>query len=181
MKIKIYISLLLLLLILSEGCMTVNLSVSSATKPVLMNNEVGRKYAVVKHVSEELKAYFTFFDVITVKHPEIEKLINRELELNKGDAFINLTITGQTTIVDKAVPIVAGIVGSIVIPAGGFLAASMIGIRTYTVEGDIIQYLDREEPVKISLPILIDPMTGLPIKKEEKKIEYDPETGLPKK
>ena len=75
----------------------------------------------------------------------------------------------------------AGLIGTIAIPNGGFIIFYMIGMRTYTVEADIIRYLDSEEPAKITPPSTIDPMTGLPLKKDEKKSNFDPETGLPKK
>jgi hypothetical protein len=96
---------------------------------------------------------------------------------------MNLKIKGQDTFIDQIIPIGVGFLGLIIMPESpiGLFAAYMIGMRTYTIEGDIVRYLDKEEPVKISPPTTIDPMTGLPVKKEEKKIEYDPETGLPKK
>lgn len=164
------------------GCRTVDLSVYDNSKPVSFNRTSNRQDVFVRHFSRDAKAYFTMFNLITAKNVEFDKIIQEELNANNGDGIINLKIKGQDTFIDQIIPVAVGMFGIIIMPNTpiGVFAAYMIGLRTYTIEGDIVRYIDKEEPSKNSQQNKIDPSTGLPNKKEDKKIEFDPETGLPK-
>ncbi|MDP1677970.1 MAG: hypothetical protein Q8L88_14020 [Bacteroidota bacterium] len=175
--------IIFLILLLIGGCKTVDLSIYDNSKSVSLNSNSNRRYVFVKHFNRDEKAYFTLFNLITAKDLMLDKVIQQELQANNGDGIMNLKIKGQDTFIDQLIPLGVGFLGTIIMPETpiGLFAFYMIGIRTYTIEGDIVRYVDNVEPAKASPSVTIDPLTGLPIKNEEKKIEYDPETGLPKK
>lgn len=125
------------------GCMTVNLTSEGIDKPVSMTNNVNQQnFTVIKHIKRDVKGIFTLFNLVTISDTKINDILRSELQASQGDAVINVKIKGQTTLVDGAIPLAATFVGSLISPVVGFLAAYMIGLRTYTVEGDIIRYSD---------------------------------------
>jgi hypothetical protein len=166
------------------GCRTVDLTMNDNSKFVSLNNPRDRNYSFVKHFSRDEKAYFTLFNIVTAKNVNIDNVVQQEISAGGGDGVVNLKIKGQDTFIDQIVPIGVGVIGTLLMPTTpfGFFAAYMIGMRTYSIEGDIVRYSDQEDPVKNSKLIKSDTTKVLPSKKEiPKVIEYDPDTGLPKK
>jgi hypothetical protein len=123
------------------GCMTVNLTAEGIEKPAAMSSNVNKKFTIVKHFSRDVKGIFLIFDLVTVSDPKINDIIRNELVAGQGDAVINIKIQGQTTFIDGLVPVAAGVAGSFLSPLGVF-ASNLIGLRTYTVEGDVIKYTE---------------------------------------
>ncbi len=142
MKLKITLIIVGLIIISFTGCMTVNLTAEGVEKTVAMSSNVNKKYTIVKHFSKDLKGYFTIFNLVTISDPKVSELIRNELISAQGDAVINIKIQGQTTFIDGLVPIGLGVIGGIIAPPYGTFASYLIGLRTYTVEGDVIKYLD---------------------------------------
>ena len=100
------------------------------------------------------KAWFTLFDLVTMKNPDFSGLIEEELKRTSGDAVLNVEVVGQTTAIDGLIPIgmtIAGTVlgqalaadpiyGSVYGTALGTVAGAMLTARTYTISGDIVKY-----------------------------------------
>jgi hypothetical protein len=122
------------------GCMTVHLTSEGVEQPVSMTNNVNKNFIIVKHFSRELKGWFTFFNLVTVQSPKVAEVIRSELIAAKGDAVINIKIKGQFTFIDGLIPAAAATLGSLIAPPWGGLLGYLIGLRTYTVEGDVIRY-----------------------------------------
>lgn len=140
---KIFTILIIsIFLLIIPGCMTVHLTVEGYDKPVSMTNNVNKNFVIVKHFKRELKAVFVIFNLVTVSNPQIEKVIRNEVLSAQGDAAINVKIQGQITFVDGFVPVALGVIGAVVAPPYGAYISNLIGLRTYTVEGDIIKYTD---------------------------------------
>ena len=129
-------------LLLFAGCATVYLTAEGVDKPAAMTASVNKKFTIVKHFREDLKAYFTIFDLVTISNPDVDKLIRSELVAAQGDAIINIRVRGQTTFIDGLIPVGLGVIGALLAPPYGVYASSLIGVRTYTVEGDVIKYTE---------------------------------------
>lgn len=138
----------------ATGCMTVRLDTGAIREPVSMSGNVNRDYRVVRHFQRDLKSWFTVFDLVTVQNPKVEQAIREELQRNGGDAVVNLVINGRDTFVDRPIPAAISVLGSVLTAYGAYysyraltagavvgIAASQIRIRTYTVEGDVVQYV----------------------------------------
>ena len=143
------------LLLALSGCATVHLDTGGIREPVAMTADVNREYTIVRHFERPLKSWFTLFDLITVKNPEVQEIIREELERTDGDGVVNLMTQGQDTFTDRLIPVALSVAGSTVMTAGLYsyyggtmvvvgtllsLAASQIRIRTYTISGDVIRY-----------------------------------------
>lgn len=135
------------------GCMTVEIGASLET-PVSVSGTLEDDYVVVRHFENKTKAWFTLFDLVTMKNPDFSALIEEELIRTPGDAVINLEIVGQTTAIDGLIPIAMTIVGTLLGQALapdpysgavygtalGTVAGAMLSARTFTVSGDIAKY-----------------------------------------
>ena len=140
-------------LVIAVGCMTVDLQ-TEADKPVMMSGEVDNEYSIVRSFEVDHKAWFTLFDLVTVKNPSVGQTIERELKRADGDAAINVEIVGQTTFIDGLIPVAMTVAGTLVGTAlapdpyygsvygtiVGSVTGAMLSARTYTVKGDIIKY-----------------------------------------
>lgn len=126
------------------ACMTVHLSAEGYDKPASMTSNVNKKFTIVKHFKRNLKGWFAIFNLITISDPDIQRVIQNEVMSAQGDAAINLKIQGQTTFLDGAIPVALGVIGALVAPPGGIYASNLIGVRTYTIEGDVIRYTDEQ-------------------------------------
>jgi hypothetical protein len=122
--------------------MTVLLTSEGVEKPVDMTSNVNKKFTIVKHFERELKGYFVVFNLITVSDPNIKNAMQDELLNGKGDAIINVKIKGQTTFLDGCLSVGVGILGGLALPPYGVYLGDLIGARTYTIEGDVIRYID---------------------------------------
>lgn len=125
-----------------QGCMTVNLTTVGYDKPVSMTNNVNKKFSIVKHFNQELKGWFTIFNLVTISEPNVEEAIRREISSVQGDGAINVKIKGQITFIDGIIPFALGLIGSVALPPAGSVLGYLVGARTYTIEGDIIKYTD---------------------------------------
>ncbi|MGC9093724.1 MAG: hypothetical protein ACP5JH_10825 [Bacteroidota bacterium] len=142
MKKVIMLSIITLSLLSFVGCMTVQLTSEGVDKPASMTSNVNKKFTIVKHFSRDLKGWFTIFNLVTISNPKVDEVIRNELVASQGDAVINIKIQGQTTFLDGFIPVALGTIGALVAPPWGFYASSLIGVRTYTVEGDVIRYTE---------------------------------------
>ena len=143
----------LVVLVAVSSCMTVDLSVDTP-QPVSMTGETEKDYRVVRHFEKAHKAWFTLFDLVTAKNPDINATIESEIRKADADAIINLEIRGQTTFLDGLIPIAmtfAGtylgyvlapdlILGSTYGTILGSIGGALLSSRTYTVSGDVIRY-----------------------------------------
>ena len=135
------------------SCETVNIDARTYENPLLMNGQINKDYKIIKHFKESSKAVFLIFNLMTVKNPDVEALITREVTAVHGDGVINIKIIGQTTFVDGLVPVGLEMIGILINPQYGFLGAAILGMRTYFVEGDIIKFTDPEGKTKWEKPV----------------------------
>ena len=84
------------------------------------------------------------FEVATIKNLDISRVVQNAIISYRGDGVINLQLKSQTQFIDGLVTIGIGVIGGIVAPPYGSYASLLFSMRTYTVEGDIIVYLDKE-------------------------------------
>lgn len=141
MRKTIAIAFIALSLAIFAGCMTVQLTAEGVEKPASMTSNVNKKFTIVKHFSRDVKGIFLVFNLVTISEPKVNEIIRNELVAGQGDAVINIRIQGQTTFIDGLVPVAAGLGAAFLSPFGVF-ASYLIGLRTYTVEGDVIKYTD---------------------------------------
>jgi len=108
------------------SCMKVELNAEGVSKNVSMTG-TSRKYTVLHHFRTDLTGFFVVFNLVTISNPDIAKEVNNQITTAQGDAVINLTIHGETNIVDGLV---------------SYVTYTLLGLRTYTVEGDVIKYIE---------------------------------------
>ncbi len=125
--------------LLFQGCMAVSFDASGYDKTASMTS-ADKKFTIMKHFRREVKCWYTLVNLIPLTEPDIAKILQEETASSRGDAVINLRITGETTLIDALVPVALGVFGSIVSPQRGAFAGLLVGVRTYTIEGDVIQY-----------------------------------------
>lgn len=165
-----------------SGCaqVAVDLAAHDTPVPVLMNNEIGRPYTVVTHfeMDQDDKGLF-LTRIFGGGQPDIGAMLRRQLIKTKGDAIINVRIKGEAKFGDVLLPVMVGIAGAFVHPFIGIFTVEVFftDLKRFTVEGDIVRFTDAEQQQSVPK---IDPMTGLPIR-EKPPVEFDPQTGLPKK
>jgi hypothetical protein len=141
-KYKVAVSMSLACLLLT-GCATVQLNTGTITEPVSMTVNINQDFTVVKHFRRDTKGIFPLFHLVTTKNPDVEKIVAEELLAARGDAIVNLTIQGQTKLWDSAIPILFGMLADLFIyPYGSTFVAAFVGFRTYTIEGDVVRYIE---------------------------------------
>ncbi|MDP1677969.1 MAG: hypothetical protein Q8L88_14015 [Bacteroidota bacterium] len=174
------------IIVCNEGCASitpVNLSMSQGSKTVSMTSNINKEYEVIKHFKVKQAVPFLFLFRLNPDggQADLNELLAPELISSQADAVVNLSIKGDGDIKDVFLPVGLGLLSGIVIsPVFYFVMTIPLfeDLKTYEVEGDLVKYISQTSlPEKTKE--LIDPLTGLPLQKQ--KIEYDPETGLPKK
>ena len=141
MKTPILFFVMLSFSIFNTGCMAVNLTAVGYDKTASLTN-TEKKFTIVKHFNRDIKNLYTLFNLIPLSEPSLADLLHDETMSSHGDAVINLRIHGQTSLLDMAIPLSLGVLGSIVLPPRGAFLGVLIGSRTYTVEGDVIKYIE---------------------------------------
>jgi hypothetical protein len=125
-----------------SGCATVHLSMGGVDKLTAMSGDPGRRYTVVRHFTRDAKAVFTLFGLVTVVNPDLAEVVREEIVAARGDAVVGIRIKGQKTLVDGLVPIALGTLGGLLLPPFGSVLSYVLELRTYTIEGEIIRYMD---------------------------------------
>jgi hypothetical protein len=140
-KLSVALLIVVFLSLSLTSCMTVHLNADGVDKQVNMTG-VGKKFQILKHFNVSKKGVFMIFDLITVSNPDVSGVIRDQLKSTQGDAVINLRITGQTEFIDGLVSVALGTVGGLVAPPYGSLLGDVLGLRTYTIEGDVVKILE---------------------------------------
>jgi len=185
----------LFIFIFCEGCASytsVSLS-SNQSRTVSMTANINREYRVIKHIRVEQKLPFLFIVRMSPEHghPDLDEMLQPEIDASQGDAVVNVKIKGEAELGDVFLPVGIGVLGGIAFAPLFVIAAIPLyeDLKTYTVEGDIVKYIgekllpetEKPSPAAEKLqaaPIQrIDPETGLPLPKP--KLQFDPSTGLP--
>ncbi len=173
----------LFVMLMFQGCMMeIGFTAQGIDVPVSMTSHAGRAYTVLRHFTIEQDRSSLFIKRLWGGGlPDITSMLAKELKKTPGDAIINLSIEGNIHATDAALPVIIGIGGVFIFPPLILFIFEPLftDLKSFTAEGDIIVFTEDNQNRKKSPPI-IDPMTGLPIK-EDIKIEFDPDTGLPKK
>jgi hypothetical protein len=170
-------------LLFLQGCATVHMDALNAGVPVMMNaKQIDAPYNAVHFWARQDEQFVFLHRLYGGAKPDINAILQKQLRQTPGDAVINLRIHGTTDIGDVVIPILIGIGGIFIFPPLSlFLYEPLLfDLKSYTVEGDIITYKNKQVLPQPVPPQKIDPLTGLPVE-EKKKTEFDPETGLPKK
>lgn len=166
-------------LLLCGGCAShsaVTLAVNQG-KPISLTPYINKDYRVVKHIRVQQKVPLLFVARLSPGggKPDFDELLRPELISNEGDALVNVKIVGEASLGDVLLPIGLGIISGI-----GFAPLYVIAtaplfedLKTYSVEGDLVQYIDRQPESERKF----DPATGT----QKAKPRFDPETGLPMK
>lgn len=170
--------------LLGTGCASftsVSLSVNRGDKVVSMTSNINKEYRIIKYVKVEQKVPFLFLVRINPAggNPDLDDMLQPELAAAEGDAIVNVKIKGEAALGDVILPIGMGIVGAFAFPPLLIIAMFPLfeDLKTYTVEGDIVKYVEPKQPPESDRRF--DPITGLPLKKPS--MQFDPTTGLPLK
>jgi hypothetical protein len=142
MKKMFFAGTVLSIAIVLQSCTSVHLTAAGYDKTASMTSS-DRKFTIVKHFQREEKCLYALLNLIPLTEPDVAGILREETVSAHGDAVINISIQGQTKFLDIAVPFALGIAGSAISPKNGVLTGLLIGARTYTIEGDVIQYTDR--------------------------------------
>lgn len=184
---RIIVGALLCAALLLSSCATVNMDASMVRVPVMMNVQDIPPPRSVTHFEKEQKVPFLFLHrLFGGAKPDLSAMLQEQLQATPGDAIVNLRIHGDTNIGDLLLPVAVGTVGLFVFPPMVLFVYEPLffDLKTYTVEGDVVTFKDAPllpVPAPAVAPA-IDPMTGLPVAPgEKKKVDFDPETGLPKR
>lgn len=168
--------------LLISGCATVHFDALNISVPVMMNAKNAPPPRTVTHFTLRQNVSFLFLHrLIGAGKPDVSAMLENQLRLTPGDAIVNLRIHGDTDVGDFLLPIGVGFAGGIIFPPFYFFLYQplLFDLKSYTIEGDVVTYGIPPTPVPAVVP-KIDPFTGLPLI-ENKTVEFDPETGLPKK
>jgi hypothetical protein len=125
----------------ATNCMTVNLSATGYDKTASLTS-INRKFSIVKHFSSDMKCWYTLVNLIPLTEPNVAEILRNETASSHGDAVINVNIQGQTTLVDAAILVALAFLGSAASQGRGVFLGLLIGARTYTIEGDVIKYVE---------------------------------------
>lgn len=176
------LSYCLIIMMVLQGCMMeIGFTVRQTDIPVSMTPQAGRPYTIIRHFTIEQDHSALFIKRLWGGGlPDMTSMLAKELKKTPGDAIVNLSIQGTIQPADAALPVVVGIGGIFIFPplALFIFEPLLTDLKSYTAEGDIVRFTDAGQ--QKNPPIVIDPMTGLPMKENVKK-EFDPETGLEKK
>lgn len=129
-----------------SGCMAARLSADGVGVPVSMTEDLNRPYVVVRHFRVDLKSSFLFFDLVTLRGPDVAGALRRQLASTAGEGVANLTIQGHTTLLDGLVFSTVGILGALAIGRVGVSASHLLNMRTYTLEGEVVRYTSDGRP-----------------------------------
>jgi hypothetical protein len=159
------------------GCASFELTALRSSVPVQMNTQQSRPYTIVSHFTVTQEKPFLFLQrMFGAGYPNVENLLNAQLQLTPGDAIINLKISCGTDAADFFLPLGIGVLGAYAAPPLAVFALMpfWIDLKSYTLDGDIIAYTDTTHPQKDEpgtqplvekmqkKPVSIDPMTGMP-------------------
>ena len=120
------VTIVLLLALLVFSCESVIYEIHSSDKFVSMTTPkyIG-EYKVVGKLNYRTKAVFILLQLITIKDANIDKAIQKQIMIYKGDGIINLKINEQYDFLDFVIFIFAG--------------TFYVSIRSIIVTGDIIK------------------------------------------
>ena len=132
---------ILIIAMSATNCMTVNLSAAGYDKTASLTS-MDRKFSIVKHFSSDMKCWYALVNLIPLTEPNVAEILRDETVSSHGDAVINVRIAGQTTLVDAVIPVALAFLGSAASSQRGVFLGLLIGARTYTIEGDVIKYIE---------------------------------------
>lgn len=120
------VTIVLLLALLVFSCESVIYEIHSSDKFVSMTTPkyIG-EFKVVGKLNYRTKAVFILLQLITIKDANIDKAIQKQVMIYKGDGIINLKINEQYDFLDFVIFIFAG--------------TFYVSIRSIIVTGDIIK------------------------------------------
>jgi len=119
---------MIFLLLFIAGCATVNLETRAAEDNISMSHIINKEYKTIAHFKRNTQAWFAIFDLATVSNPNLRNIVENEIKAVNGDGVVNLQIKGETTFIDGCISI---------------LTCSLIRPRSYTIEGDIVKYIEK--------------------------------------
>jgi hypothetical protein len=108
---------------------------------VALTDTVNRPFTVIKHFSQERKAYFVLLGLFIIADPDVVGVISAEIAEGKGDAVINTKLEVEYDLIDTIVPYGIGAVGWAIFGPAGFNFTYVFNTQTYRISGDIIRYL----------------------------------------
>ena len=102
------------------------MSVLGFDRDVSMNG-INRDFKIIKHFKRKTSAAYLgiAFNLVTLKHPKIQKVLQEEITLSGGDAVINVQFQKKITFLDGLVSL---------------LTAMIYNMETLEIEGDIIKF-----------------------------------------
>lgn len=137
-------SLLTLLVIVSgfvAGCMSVHFDAAGYDRMASLTSSE-RKFTLLKHFSRDVKCWYTLVGLIPLSDTDLSGILKDETASAHGDAVLNIKVHGETTLLDAAIPVATAFFGSVVSPQRGALLGLLVTARTYTIEGDVIKYVE---------------------------------------
>ena len=139
---KVFCFLLFLFLsILLQSCSTVYIDATKLGKDVALTDSVNRAYTIIKHFSQERKAYFIILGLFKLSNPEVIDVLSTEIAEVKGDAVINTKLEVEYDLIDTIVPYGIGAVGWALLGPAGFNFSFAFNTQTYRISDDVVRYI----------------------------------------
>jgi len=131
------IIVLLFIMLLFTGCETITYDALLFDEIASMNNgSLPGDYKIVGQFNYTTRASFTAFDLVTLHDPEIITEMKKAMQVNDGNAVINLSIVEVTDPID----ILINIFVSTVTTAALRTSIDIFSTRSVRIKGDVVHY-----------------------------------------
>jgi hypothetical protein len=128
------------LALMTTGCVTVYLDMTHMNKTVAMTDSLNRPYSVIKHFTQEQKAYFILLGFFKISNPDFTEVLKTEIKDSQADAIINTSLEVEYDFIDTIVPLGIGVIGTIILGPVGLNLYYVFSMQTYRIKGDVIRY-----------------------------------------
>ena len=114
---------------------TGSIDASKIQKEAALIENINKPYTVIRHLSQERKAYFPFFGFIKLANPEIVDVMNTEIAKAQWDGVVHTTFEVEYVLIDTIVPYAIGAVGCAVFGPVGLNFTVAFNTQTYRING----------------------------------------------
>jgi hypothetical protein len=137
----LYLISIILFSVILESCSTVYIDATKCGKDIAWTDSVNRSYTVLKHFSQERKAYFVVLGLFKVGNPDVVDVISTEIAEAEGDAAVNTKLEVEYDLIDTIIPYGIGAIGWAFFGPAGFNLSFAFNTQTYRISGDVIRYV----------------------------------------
>lgn len=126
-KLKWVLPILLLVFITFQGCTRMMIDAGGLDKQVYMTRGDQTGLERLSDFSTTINGAWVFWGLCTVKTPDLQKLIHREITRQNGSAVISIHMQSKVTFVDGLI---------------NFLTLGIYSVRTLKVSGTVVKFAE---------------------------------------